>query len=625
MWIDSDVSTRHGVSPLRSLFGQQAQQTNCGRPIKPSVVLASGQSGCHAPRWMDAIFAGFNWQPKREALWGCCFDLRDCAVNPLGQTCNGWCSLFPPKELGGCTWSLCVAAGGLPGKSCNWNSTNKRALGARSAMRRIMCIHLPNWPIQRLLAAHPELDASQPILLWRDSSRGRLVSACNAQCRMLDMPLSEAAALTGRCCILPSDPTADLKALSGLAEHCERFSPLVGWDSPDSLLLDVTGIGALFRGEERLASEVSADLASMGYRARVAIAGTVGAAWALATENSVANPIVVASADLSVIGPLPLSALRLPGDTIDLLGQLGIVQIDQLLQLPRCSLSARFGERLLLRVDQLFGTIQETIAAHRPQPTFFVEEVLEHPIESLALIEHVVRELVNRIARMLAPRQQGAVRLFGRLDCAPGPLTFHVGLFRPSADPQHLWDLVRMQLALPGPVGRVTLAAPQIAPLENRQRELFAGSHDVSRQLNLLIDRLSSRLGASAVLRPEPTADPLPERAVRYVPLIELARKRRASKSPPYSAATRPLTLHSLPRALEVVSVVPDGPPVSFRLSGRMHRITHWWGPERIESGWWRGRSVRRDYYRVETESGQRYWIFRHLTDGMWFMHGEFS
>jgi protein ImuB len=54
-------------------------------------------------------------------------------------------------------------------------------------------------------------------------------------------------------------------------------------------------------------------------------------------------------------------------------------------------------------------------------------------------------------------------------------------------------------------------------------------------------------------------------------------------------------------------------------------RIVRHWGPERIETLWWRGPSVRRDYYRVATESGAHLWLFRRLTDNRWFLHGVFA
>jgi hypothetical protein len=87
----------------------------------------------------------------------------------------------------------------------------------------------------------------------------------------------------------------------------------------------------------------------------------------------------------------------------------------------------------------------------------------------------------------------------------------------------------------------------------------------------------------------------------------------------------RPLYLLRRPAPLETLSVVPDGPPIQFRRSGQRYVVTRHWGPERIETGWWRGQSAWRDYYRVETTEGRRFWLFRRRRDGRWFLHGIFG
>ena len=346
-------------------------------------------------------------------------------------------------------------------------------------MRRILCLYLPRWPIQRIYVVDRGLDASRPLILHdRDARRGQLVSACNRAAWdrgvRSRMPLVEAAVLLGRrneCYFLPADEAADLAALARLAEHCEQFSPLVGWQTigqpdqttvpassdgiavPHCLFLDVTGIGVLFSGEQMLARAVSDKFAQLGYTVRLAIAGTIGAAWALAVHDSEppatgeACVILPAGQEESALRSLSLSALRLPQHSIDLLGQLGIAQLEQLWKLPRASLAARFGDLLPLRLDQLLGAAPETIVAHRPPPAFVAERVLEYPAERRELVERVVGELIEGIAWDLAQRRQGAVRLLCRLDCAPGrTVRLVVGLFRPSADPRHLWELARLQL-----------------------------------------------------------------------------------------------------------------------------------------------------------------------------------
>jgi protein ImuB len=588
--------------------------------------------------------------------------------------------------------------------------------------RRILCLHLPDWPIQRLRAARETeiqnsefriqkqpsaqtshsafciLHSAFPIILHaRDPRRGDVVVVCNAAAHRRGVrsstPLAEAATLAqhaGECLILPHDRAADLAALARLAEHCERFSPIVGWKTvqssrskvqsqktcsdlgcwtldvgpktgPDCLFLDVTGISVLFGGEEKLEQKVIDDVArlgypGLGYQARVAIADTIGAAWAMAKCEG----------RCSALHTLALDCLRLPDEKLHLLAELGIERLDQLLALPRDSLRARFGELLLLRIDQLLGAAQEMIVPHRPPPQFSDEWVLEYPAERRDIIEQIARKLIQRIATALAARREGVLKLACRLDCAPGrPVILNLGLFRPSADPEHLWNLLQMQLeqaALPGAIGRVRLDAALTAPLENRQAELFAGSrHQAERQLALLIDRASSRLGPEAVLRPELTADPLPERAVRYRAGVGRAGVRSgsgaggqseysvlrtqylASSKQPRRKASQPLThfdtalcasqtallrptmLFSPPAPLTVLSVAPNGPPVSFTWQGQAYQVAARDGPERIETGWWRGKSVRRDYWRIETTTGQRFWLFRELNTGQWCLHGEYA
>src|SRR5262249_51865084 len=162
------------------------------------------------------------------------------------------------------------------------------------------------------------------------------------------------------------------------------------------------------------------------------------------------------------------------------------------------------------------------------------------------------------------------------------------------------------------------------APLQSLQQELFEASSRENRcQVSLLVDRLSNRLGRAAVVRAMPQAEAQPELAFRYEPLAGVVQ--RKTKPQRWKQLPRPSRLEKEPIPLQVLSVVPDGPPRQFQLAGELHRIAYAWGPERIQTGWWRGRYVQRDYYRVETSNGRRFWLFRRLTDGKWFLHGSFD
>jgi protein ImuB len=251
-----------------------------------------------------------------------------------------------------------------------------------------------------------------------------------------------------------------------------------------------------------------------------------------------------------------------------------------------------------------------------------------------------------------------------------------VGLYRPSVAVGHLVDLVRLRMArtpLPREIDGITVEVLAAGQAVTRQRFLFTGGAEVSRsQVGMLLDRLSGRLGRRAVFAPRLVADAQPEHAWMPVPPVSdcwaggasggiAAASGRASGGAtaasgrasggiatvsgrasggaagpqrrsrglhgdvPVAPQRRPVWLVPRPRRVEVMSVVPDGPPVRFRWQSQWLRIARAQGAERIETAWWRGPCVRRDYWIVEVESGERYWLFRRLTDGAWFLHGLFA
>jgi len=596
-------------------------------------------------------------------------------------------------------------------------------------MKRILCIRLPNWPIQRLVAARPELE-NHTIVLHQSQRGVQRVTACCHQAAVrgvsVGMPLAEVKAGWGLGVggwgmgVLAHEPDADQEALGVLAEHCGRFSPIVGLEnSPasDGLFLDITGVARLFGGEAALANEIAHDFTRQGLAVRIAIADTVGAAYAISTqpptpnatcgrnqssmgprpvrgENTGRGPILQTCAHgarmsmhkdsnpqsptpnpqplfilippgetSAALRPLPVDCLRLSPSIVDLLRQLGICRIGQLEALPRCELSSRFGEELLRRMDQAAGRLAEPVVAHRSRPRFDARFSLEHATSRRATIEALLEQLIEQVARKLSERGCGAVRLeclveglgdggwglgiggsgFGvqgsgfwggglpdQEEFEGKPVLVSVGLFEPTASAKHLFGLARLQLErlrLPGPVAALQVVASVTAPLNRRQQELF---YDGSAQRNsgkptALVDQLSSRLGRRAVLRVRSGRDAQPELAWRYDPLLDGSRRRRRSVFETTGLPPRPLRLLCRPISLRSKSTAPDGPPLLFQLRNREHRVAQSWGPERIETGWWRGQVIGRDYYRIETVDGRRFWLFRRLRDGRWFLHGVFE
>ncbi|HEY1378251.1 MAG TPA: DNA polymerase Y family protein [Gemmataceae bacterium] len=526
-------------------------------------------------------------------------------------------------------------------------------------MRRLLCLRLPNWPVQRVRAERPELRLGPLLLLRRDNRHGAVVAACCGQAReagaRAGMTAADAVALLDHTPLArPLDPTADTAALGRLAEQCEQFSPRVGWETvagraaddrsrrgpampwyggaPEHLFLDVTGVSQLFGGEHELVKRVTAACRELGYAGRAALADTLGAAWAVAGGG---EPVAVVPPGqlLAAIRPLPVGCLRLPDEMVATLARLGVGTVADLMRLPRAGLAARFGTPVLRRLDQALGTAPEILVPHRPPPMFEAAQALDYPSDRRDALDGILDGLIDHVTAALQAEGRGAVRVRVEFRCGPDHTArIDVCLYRPTDLAKPVRELVRLhcdRLALPGPVDRIRLWADQTIPLRPRQDPLFpdpAASAD--RPLADLLERLSSRLGPAAVVRPILRADPLPERAMCYVPLV--GRQPRSGRDAtrgvtPSAVSHRPLRLIIRPVPVAVEADTSDDPPAVFRWRHRWHVVDRLWGPERIETGWWRGGLVRRDYYRVETADGRRLWLFRDLVSGEWFLHGRFE
>ena len=401
--------------------------------------------------------------------------------------------------------------------------------------------------------------------------------------------------------IEPHQPQTDCQALKKLAEACEKFSPCVALEEaqePESLLLDISNLAHLLGSDAQLAGRVEKFFTRRKYRVQIAVADTVGLAWAVAhylplLQPRQKSPLIVPSGDLGMhrrqgdkeggrqgetnvtqislspclpvslsflIAQLPVESLRIARDTADLLHQLGIETVGQLLPLPRESLTSRFGDQLLWRLDQLTGTAAEVLVPHHGLAALEAGCTLEQPTADRAMLVHVLSQLTEQLAAHLAARDQGAVLLVCVLKLVEGSSTsLRIGLVEPSASARQMMELIHLHLetvALTDEVVHVAIHAAIVGRLGSRQRELFVdGWPSDPHQLAVLVNRLSSRLGDAQVVRPQLRASPLPERAFRYLPATERKSRDKINPQPEIRnltiSSTRPLLLYPEPRTVE--------------------------------------------------------------------------
>jgi protein ImuB len=446
----------------------------------------------------------------------------------------------------------------------------------------------------------------------------------------------------------------------------EQYSPSVGWDDrqqPTCMFVDITKTATHWGDEVRLLREVLQLLYRRGYLVEAAIGPTVGSVWAavhygrrLAREWLVGerdhgraptrcltlfqqNQIQYLLVPQLPMGRFPVQALRLSKGILELLRQLGLDMVGQLQALPRDALRARFGELLLWRLDQLTGKVEEALEQFQPAPRWEVRRAFEHPLASQEVIEQAALDLLRQLCEQLLQQQRGVIQLEVDWDCgATGKAMLRMGTYRATAEFAHLGHLLQMHLMsqrLPGPLHAITLSSTSTAPLRAQQELLFEEMRDEQpKALAQMLDVLSCRLGGDRVVGVQLLAEPQIERSFRYVSLTGKARQTLPRQPSPAALrhhtrgiGQRPCRLLAPPVKLETIDPNPKSagstPPTQFRYQGTIYHVTQWWGPERLETGWWRGPTVRRDYYRVEDDEGRRFWLYQNLRNGLWFMHAD--
>jgi protein ImuB len=524
---------------------------------------------------------------------------------------------------------------------------------------------LPDWPVtvwsRKNAASAPPKDAPfapEPFALVDRGARGLVLHALNPAARALGLSRgqshADARAIAPQLASVPAEPGRDAEALRRLALWAERFSPAVAADTAlpaqEGLFLDMTGGTHLFGGEAALLADLRARLAKAGIPARLAIADTPGAAWALARLSPGPEAIAPAGKTREAIEGLPLEGLRLETEALMLLRRFGLKRIGELYGLPRAGLARRFrgpaGLRLVERLDQALGAAGEPLQPVRPAPAYRASAIFAEPLTHIEGVSYQLPALAKALSEQLERDGRGVRRLalIGfRVDGRT--TTIEAALSAPAAQPDHMLRLLKEKglehLDLGFGVDALMLAARQAEPLTARQGEMagdMGGERPTSapEAVAALIDRLQARLGDGAVRRPQARESWIPERSEAWV----RAGPQAPAAAPAQDDRPRPIMLLDPPEPVVTLAELPDGVPARFTWRRAQRRVVKAQGPERLGAEWWKpepslmNRPARtRDYYRVEDDQGRRYWLFREGLYGRedadhtpsWWLHGVFA
>ncbi len=473
-------------------------------------------------------------------------------------------------------------------------------------------------------------------LVGKVGRREEVVAACDGAAAlgiMIGMAATHARALVSDLDLRPSETEADASMLDQLALRAvRRWSPIAAATPPDGLWLDLTGCAHLHGGEERFCRRLRAFCQRAGFTARVAVADTPGAAHAVARFGSADIAIVPTGRTVDALSGLPVAALRLAGTALTAARKFGFERVADLLPVARGPLARRLGLAAITRLDQALGAVAEPITPRTDEVMPIVERRLVEPIVTADAIAQVMEDLLGDMAELLRAKGLGvrSLRLGGlRVDGTEQIVA--VGTSRPTREVSHLLRLMKLRIERIDPglgLEQFYLAAPHTEPLDAVDLGAVLAGEVLVRDPARLVDVVAGRIGADAVFRIAPVESHVPERAVmRADPVVAPAG---------WPKWRRPTRLLARPEPLwGVIALMPDQPPRRFEWRGRPHKVVAGDGPERIHGEWWRRDAevwAVRDYYRVEDETGGRYWVFRRgdgfvedTGDLSWWMHGVFA
>ena len=482
-----------------------------------------------------------------------------------------------------------------------------------------LALHLPRFALEALSPA-----TGAALAVGSGADAGAVIVAADARCEKAGIGAGMKA--SAACALLPSlrlvarDAQAEAAALEGLAVWAGQFTSFASLVPPAGLLLEIGGSLKLFGGLDGLLARIRRGIDALGYGARTGVAPTPLAAWLLARAG-VADPVTDPRSLPGHLARVPLACLDLPERTLQSLRRMGLEVFADCCRLPRDGLARRLDPELVKRLDRALGKRPDVRVPHVPPPIFERCTMLPWEVTDAELLLHAANRLLLELAGFLRARAAGVRALEIHLAHRRGPATrLLLELVAPGRDPAHLSSLLRERLSrveLPQPVVYLGIRARAFGHLAPSTADLYDDDAAPRDDRHVLVECLRARLGADAVQGLTLAADHRPELAWRACrPGERRVAPHAARETVAPHGLSRPLWLMDPPRPLDVKGDEPwlDGPLRLVR------------GPERIESGWWDGNDVARDYFEARHSRGERYWVYRELRRPRgWYLHGVFS
>lgn len=484
-----------------------------------------------------------------------------------------------------------------------------------------LCVHLGRLPLEVFTRGGA---MTAPLVVTEGRGTRRRVFEANAAAEKIGIrrgaSLGAAYALCAELQVRGRDLAAEAHALGNLAGWAGRFSSWVSL-APAAVLVEVQGSLELFGGLERLVSCIERGVRSLGYEASTAIAPTPLAAEFLA--RAVPGTRLTSSERLvETLSPLPLRGLGLPGEKAKDLERMGLRTLGDCLGQPREGILRRCGPECLDSLDRALGKRPDPRPSFVPPPSFECRLELPADVESAESLLFAANRVLLELEGFLRARGAGVRRIgLALVHREKDPTQVNIGLSSPTRDPRRLVALLRERLAttiLSAPVSSLLLSTTELLPLVPATEEFFAEEGGDDQDFLAVLDRLRARLGAETVSGLRLLSGHRPEKA-SVSAWVDRERKALTTTKEKRHWTGESRAKGALP-LIRPFWLLEEPAPVSA------DALTLICGPERVESGWWDGEDVARDYFVAEDQDGCRLWVYRDRSCGRgWFVHGLFG
>jgi protein ImuB len=479
-----------------------------------------------------------------------------------------------------------------------------------------LCITLPQLPLEALQCERSE----QPTVVTALEGNVRSVVCCNPAADRVGLKpglnFTTALSMLPEVIALERRVSAEQAALERLATWAYQFSGTVIFGEiftdlqrvrSTALWLEIGASLRLFGGFRKLIEQLEAELRKLFYSYQLGIAPTLEGS-ALLARTGVRVAITTPSALRTRIENVGVQWLNLDPWITQQLQTVGVRTVGLLVSLPRDGVAKRFGPEVCNYLDRLTGAAPDPRPTYRLPPKYHAHFEFEAEIRSTESLLFPLQRMLREFVGFLRARDTGVQRFTVRFIHRDAVATnINVGLSAPDRNSERFLVLTRERLehaTLPSATIALQLSAEEFAMPTALHSDMLSGAAEQSEEFSHTIDRLAARLGEEQVHGLKAVADHRPESTWAQVTgLVAIETPRQRLDFP-----DRPLWLLPEPKPLQSGAVPPLAP-----------------GSERIESGWWDGGDVQRDYFIARTPQGTALWIYRDASDGSWHLHGFWS